>query len=363
MGGTRKALASGLALALAAAAACGGDDVESGGGEGGGDSGGEPVTVTDCNGVDSTFEAPPERVVTLTSPVLEMLFWLGVEGRVVGTGSPPEPGDFPDEFEAEALEVPRLAGEYESGAFQPVPREILVGNSPDFVIGGFSSNFDAEGAASQDDLADRGIPSYLAFSLSCSSALTGPQEDLSLTYRDLENLGDVFGVRDRADELIADMEATVEDVQERLAEVDERPSVFAFEFDEGTEQPYATGNRQTINAVISQAGGRNVFEDLDTDYERVGWEEVVSRDPEVILIITYAEGDAAADEASVAEAEEFLTTFEAIQSLGAVRDRRFVHLLYEEGSAGGVRNAEAIADLAEQLHPEIEAADAGGSGG
>jgi iron complex transport system substrate-binding protein len=183
MGRGRKALASLAVLALSAgsAAACGGDDVESGqsgDANGGNGAGGEPVTVTDCNGVDSTFDAPPERVVTLTSPVLEMLFWLGVQDTVIGTGSPPEPGDFPPTFDEEGQDVPKLAGEYESGAFEPVPREVLIGNRPDFVIGGFSSNFEAEGAASQQDLADRDIPSYLAFSLSCSSALTGPQEDL-----------------------------------------------------------------------------------------------------------------------------------------------------------------------------------------
>jgi iron complex transport system substrate-binding protein len=354
----RNALASLVVLALSAgtAVACGGDDVESGqsgDGNGGGSGGGEPVTVTDCNGVDSTFDASPERVVTLTSPVLEMLFWLGVEDTVIGTGSPPEPGDFPPEFDDEGQDVPKLAGEYESGAFEPVPREVLIGNSPDFVIGGFSSNFESEGAASQEDLADRDIPSYLTFSLSCSSALTGPQEDLDLTYRDLENLGNVFGVQDRADELIDQMRDEVDGVQEQLAGVEERPTVFAFEFDEGTEQPYATGNRQTINAVINQAGGRNIFDDLDTDYERVGWEEVVDRNPDVILIITYGEGDEQEDTAGVREAEEFLTSFEPIRNLDAVRNERFVNLLYEEGSAGGVRNAEAVRSLAEQLHPEL----------
>lgn len=351
----RRALAVMTALALAAGAGCGGDvGTETGAAAGeGAPEGFEPVTVTDCNGVESTFESLPENVVSLTSSVLEMLFWLGVEERVVGTGSPPSTGELPQRFDAEAQEVPKLAGEYEAGAFQPVPREILIGNGPDFVVAGFSSNFDAEGAASQSDLADRGINSYMAFSTSCSSALTGPQEDLELTYRDLENLGEVFGVSGKAEQLITDMQETVDGVQEQLAAVEETPTVFPFEYDEGTETMWAPGNRQTINPVISLAGGRNIFDDFDTDYNQVGWEEVIGRDPDYILIITYSREGEDANADHLAEAEDFLRSYEPIQNMDAVNEGNFVHLLYEQGSVGGVRNAEAVASLAAQLHPEL----------
>jgi iron complex transport system substrate-binding protein len=355
----RTALA--LVTALAIVTSCGGDVESDEAGASSPDAAEdyEPVTVTDCNETESRFEAPPERVVPLTYPVLEMLFWLGVEDRVIGTGTPPEPGQLPEEFDAEAQDVPKLSGEYEAGAYQPVPREILIGNDPDFVVGGFSTNFDSEqGAASQEDLDERGIRSYLAFSLSCSSALTGPQEDLSLTHRDLENLGAVMGVPDRAEELVDEMEATVDGVQEQLGDLadDERPTVFVFEAEEmaeGDQSPYAAGNRQTVNAVIELAGGRNAFGDLDTDYERVGWESVIERDPDVMLIVTYAKGDDAADEAAGQDAEEFLTTDERTRNMPAVQEGRFVHLLYEEASAGGVRNAEAVEKLAAQLHPDL----------
>jgi iron complex transport system substrate-binding protein len=358
-----------LALLVMAPVACGGDDEElEGGGRGDESAAGayEAVTVTDCNDVEASFDAPPERVVPLTYPLLEILFWLGVEDRVIGTGSPPEPGQLPEQFDAAAQDVPPLQGEHEASAYTPVPREILIGNEPDFVIGGFSSNFDSEqGGASQDDLAERGIPSYMAFSLSCSSAVTDRQQDLSLTYRDIENIGDVMGVPDRARELIDEMESTVAGVQEQLGDLtdEERPTVFAFEADElaeGDQTPYATGNRQTINAVIELAGGRNIFDDLDRDYERVGWEEVISRDPDVILIITYAAGDEAANEASVQAAEDFLTSDERTRSMRAVEEGNFAHLLYEEGSVGGVRNADAVTSLAAQLHPDLVQADSAG---
>jgi iron complex transport system substrate-binding protein len=358
--------ATALVLALAIPTACGADDDGTASGDGGdGDEaasaeGDYPVTVEDCNGVEATVDAPPERVVTLTYSVLETLFWLGAEGGVISTGTPPEPGQMPAEFDAEAQEIRRLTDFYESAsAYDPVPEEVLLGEEPDFVVGAFSSHFDAEaGAASQERLAELEIPSYQAFSLSCSSALTGALDDLDLTYRDLENLGAVMGEPDRAEELVAEMQGTVDGVQEQLADLpdDERPGVFAWEADEmseGDSTPYATGNRQTINAVINLAGGRNVFADEDFDYERVGWEAVAERDPDVVLIITYATGDEADDEARWREAEDFLRSNEATRNLPAVQEGRFAHLLYEEGSSGGVRNATAVEDLAAQLHPDL----------
>jgi iron complex transport system substrate-binding protein len=198
----------------------------------------------------------------------------------------------------------------------------------------------------------------MAFSLACSSAQTGPLEDLEFTFRDLENLGAVMGVPDRAEELVAEMQSKLDGVEEQVADLpdEERPSVFVWEADEmseGDSTPYATGNRQTVNAVINLAGGSNVFGDQDFDYERVGWEAVAERDPDVILISIYATEDEAGNEARFREAEEFLRSNPSTRNLPAVQEGRFAHQLYEEGSSGGVRNADAVVDLAAQLHPDL----------
>lgn len=311
----------------------------------------EPVTVHDCTGREVVFDSPPRRVVALTTSVLEMLFWLGVQDRIVGIGSPPKPGAFPDEFDTAVQRLPKLAGEYTPGAYKPVPREQLLAARPDFVIGGFSSNFDADGATGQQELADAGVRSYLALSTSCSAATDRPRTDLDLVYQDLTNLGRIFGVSERAGQLVARMRAKTEQVA--AAHGGQEPvTVFPFEFDEGTQTPYAPGNRQAVNAVIGLAGGRNIFGDLDEAYEKVSWEQVAARDPQVVLLIIYDTGDAQANEARFAEAEAFARTFPALAGTSAVREGRFARLLYEEGSNGGVRNADAVVSLARQLHPE-----------
>jgi iron complex transport system substrate-binding protein len=309
------------------------------------------TTVSDCNGRQAAFTAPPKRVVALTDSVLEMLFWLGVQDKVVGIGAPPKPGTFPPQFDAAVQKLPKLAGPYAPGSYKPVSREQLLAARPDFVIGGWSSNFDSPGATSQQELTDEKIPSYLALSTSCSAATTSPRTSLDVVYRDLENLGRIFGVSDRATKLIDQMKAKTGAVAAKLASVS-RPSVFPFEFDEGTQTPSAPGNRQAINAVITMAGGRSIFADLNAAYQKVSWEQIAQRNPDVILLIVYDQGNQAATDADFAKAEQFVRTFPALAGTPAVKQGRFAKLVYEQGSNGGVRNADAVVSLARQLHPE-----------
>lgn len=342
-----------LALVSVVLAACGGPSGTSGTAtEGTGPPGSSagPVTVKDCKGRESTFTTPPQRVVALTSSMYEMLFWLGVGDRIVGIGAPPKPGTMPDQFDAAIQSLPKLAGEYAPGNYRPVPKEKLLEADPDFVIGGWTSNFDSAGATSQDELSRSGIPSYFAFSTSCDEAADKPLTGFDLVYRDLANLGDIFGVQDKATELIDGMKDKLTKVGDQVKGEPE-PKVFPFEFDEGTETPMAPGNRQSITPVIGQAGGTNIWSDIDKAYGDVSWEQVAQRNPDVVLLIIYDNGDDAENEAGFAAAEEFVKGFAPLAHTTAVEKGNFARLLAEQGSNGGVRNADAVVELARQIHP------------
>ncbi|MFF4416040.1 ABC transporter substrate-binding protein [Streptosporangium sp. NPDC001559] len=308
-----------------------------------------PITVTGCGGPATDVGAPPERVVVLTPSVLELMLWLGLGDRVAAIGQQPRPGSLPERFSAQVAALRSLSGKYTAGSgYRPVPREEVLAAEPDLVLGGFASNFDAPGAMSRAELAADGVPSYLALSTACKTAVTAPLTGFDLVWRDLENLGRIFQVPERAERVIAEMRRKIAPVEAEVKDV-ERLSVFPFEYDEGTATPYAPGNRQAVNAVIETAGGHNVFGDRDETYTKVGWEEVVARDPRVILVIVYDRGSPAANEAHFAEAERFLTTSPALRGVRAVTERRFARLVYETASVGGVRNADAVVELAGQL--------------
>ena len=92
-------------------------------------------------------------------------------------------------------------------------------------------------------------------------------------------------------------------------------------------------------ALIEAAGGINVMDDFKKSWGTVTWEEVVERNPEVIVIVNY--GNVTAE-----QKREFMTTNPAFANIDAVKNDRFVTLEYVEATPGP-RNIRAIKTLAE----------------
>ncbi|MDE0005120.1 MAG: ABC transporter substrate-binding protein, partial [Rhodospirillaceae bacterium] len=91
--------------------------------------------------------------------------------------------------------------------------------------------------------------------------------------------------------------------------------------------------------LIEAAGGRNVMDDLGKSWATVGWESVVERNPEVIVIINYGN-------VTAAEKRQFMHSNPAFGGIDAVRNDRFVVLEYSEATPGP-RNVAAIGKLVE----------------
>ncbi|GGM10567.1 ABC transporter substrate-binding protein [Micromonospora yangpuensis] len=305
-------------------------------------------TVTDCTGTTATFTAAPTRAAAVTTSVVEFLLTLGLKDRIVGMQAQ-APGAFPADLATMAESIPRLGGTYVPGNFVPVQREQLLSANPDFVVGGWPSNFDStKGALSQAELTERGLNSYFAFAASC--ARTAPVTDLSVVYQDIENYGTIFDVEEEAAALVTRMKDTVARVRERTKDAP-RPKVFSYSWEDGGGKAYAVGNQNLSNAIIGQAGGKNVFDDVAAVYGEVSWEQVAARNPDVIVIEVFGKATQAEFDAVVAKAKTFFTTDPALKNVTAVKNQAFVPVLAETYYLGGVRNAEAVEKLATVLHP------------
>jgi iron complex transport system substrate-binding protein len=82
----------------------------------------EPVMVTDNSGVQTTFTAPPQRIVSLNPRYTETVFALGAGARLVGV-------DTYSNYPAEAQQVqPRLT------TYPGLSIEAVVGLQPDLVL-------------------------------------------------------------------------------------------------------------------------------------------------------------------------------------------------------------------------------------
>lgn len=305
-------------------------------------------TVADCAGTTSTFTAPPARVATITGSVLELLLALGLKDKIAGIQAV-GPGQFSPDLEKIANSLPTLSGPYVPNSFVPVQREQLLAANPDFVIGGWPSNFDtSKGALSQAELTQRDINSYFSYSANCTR--TAPVTDFSVVYKDLENYGKIFDIEPKADALVSEMKNKIADLQKKVGGLD-RPKVFVYSWEDEQGAAYATGNQDLSNAAIIAAGGQNIFSDVNAGYKEVSWEDVVARNPDVIVITPYGKATKAAYDQVVAKAEAFFTSNPALKNVTAVKNRNFVVEQYEAFDTGSVRNADTVESLAKALHP------------
>ncbi|WP_424644572.1 ABC transporter substrate-binding protein [Embleya sp. AB8] len=350
-----------VAVVALFAAGCGGDsDDTTGAGSGstaaasgpaGAGTAGFPVKVTDCAGAEITFTQAPKKVVTSNASSLEMLFWLGAGDRVIGTGFPPGKGTMPAQFAAQAEKV-KVLGD------MVIPKEQLLGSGADLYIDTFADmgGMGAMGAGpSPKEFAAAGIKHIYLKSTACASKRSGARQDLAEVEADIKQLGAVTGTSAKAEELVAGMEQTLGTVRTALAGVpqDRRPTYFFFDFDAGTKQPIAICGKQVANAVITQAGARNVFADCDGDYKPVPWEDVVAKNPDWIQVGVRDKGSVEANAKAFDEAEKFLRSFDATKGLNAVKDGKFVRIGSERTTIAGVRNADTVRQIAGTIHPDL----------
>lgn len=294
----------------------------------------EPVTVENC-GERSTYTAPPERAVANDINMTEVMLGLGLEDRMAGIAGVEDKGDILPEYREAFDGVPKISDEYMPG------REALLGVEADFVFAGWNYGFSEESGITPESLKELGIDSY-AIRESCIKQ--GPRPPISIqdTYEDISNIGRIFGAEDRARELVEGYEGQVAEVEAGLPSGSDPLRVFVY--DSGEDAPFTAGGEAIPNDLISLAGGENVFEDVEDSWTTVGWEEVVERDPEFIVIVDYGTPSAEGK-------MDYLTSNPALAEVDAVRDRRFVVLPYAAATPG-VRNADAVQTLAEAFYPE-----------
>ncbi|WP_329489559.1 ABC transporter substrate-binding protein [Kitasatospora sp. NBC_01246] len=289
-----------------------------------------PVTVDNC-GTKVTFERKPARTVTNDVGITELMFALGLADRMAGYVMPDDKGQVDKVAWKDGYQQARWLSR------QQITKEIALEARADLVFAGWHYGFDEAGGFTPQALAGLGIGSYV-LSESCRSG-KGPERGvmspLDALYTDLANLGEIFDVRDRADALIADFRAQVAAVPQP----ERRPRVFLY--DSGEDKPYTSGKFAAPQEIIARAGGENVMGDLADSWTTVGWESVVQRDPEVIVINNYGSPDAEAK-------RKFLTSFPPLAGVSAVRNGRIFVLDYVD-LVESPRNPAAITALAAHL--------------
>jgi len=284
-----------------------------------------PVTVKSCDR-EVIFDAPPARAISHDVNLTEMMLVLGLRDRMVGYTGISGWKTLDKESRAGVAELPELSAKYPT-------REVLAGAEPDFFFAGWNYGMKVGGEVTPETMEPLGIKTY---ELTESCIHIGPKAKSSMDdmYNDILNLGRIFGVEAKAEELVAGYKARLDEVTKT---VDRSTPLRVFVYDSGEEAPFTAGAYAMPTALIEAAGGKNVMDDLEKSWSEIGWEPVVERNPEVIVIVNY--GDVTAEQKIA-----FLKGNPAFASIDAVRNDRFVVLDYVEATPGP-RNIKAVEKL------------------
>lgn len=290
-----------------------------------------PLTVTSCNR-QVTFKEAPQHALSHDINMTQMMLALGLKSRMVGYSGISGWKAVTPEMSTLLEGLPELAAKYPSV-------ETLLNANVDFLFAGWDYGMRVGGDLTPQTLAPLGINVY-ELTESCAFVMQRPPASLDDTYNDLRNLGRIFDVQDRANALIAQMQAQVAQVQKDLPQ--DPPRVFLY--DSGEDRAMTSGRLGMPHALIEAAGGHNILEDVDASWTRVNWETVVERNPQVIVIVDYSE-------VTAEQKQQFLLDNKALQGIDAIKNQRFIVIPYVQATPG-IDNVLAVETLAKGFHGE-----------
>jgi len=197
-----------------------------------------------------TINGTPQRIVSLAPSNTEILFALGLEEKVVGVT------DWCD-FPPEALDKEKV------GAYDTPDIEKIVALTPDLILVAYGTTMDVINTLDGLGLTVFGIKST----------------DLDDVLNDIRTVGNITGKEAEAQALTSEMESRIQAVTNQTEELEGRPRVFYIVWHDPL---WTAGSETFIHELIEKGGGVNICQNI-TGYTTISIEEVVARNPEVII--------------------------------------------------------------------------------
>ncbi|XZE20651.1 ABC transporter substrate-binding protein [Pirellulaceae bacterium SH449] len=259
----------------------------------------------------------PKRIVSLSPATTELLFALDLGGSLVGAT---QSCDYPPE----ALSIPRIG----TGPLEGISREAIVAQNPDLIL----CKADTHGSLTETFEALK-IP-----------ILGLGAENLQELYDETILLGSIMNRATEADAFVRSMQERLQAIVARIPKSEQRPSPKVFY--EVWDEPLMTINGETfIGELLEIAGAQNIFADTPIRYTRISLEEVIARDPEIVLCPT--SHDRPVELNSVLQRPRW-------QTIQAIRDRRVYLVNGDHISRCGPRLLEALDQIVSLLHSTEE---------
>ncbi|MEA5163393.1 ABC transporter substrate-binding protein [Cereibacter johrii] len=304
-----------------------------------------PLSLTNC-GVDLTFDKAPESAVTVGQAATEILYSLGLGEKVLGTSV----------WFTEVLpEFADLNAKIERLADNDPSFESVVNRKPGLVAVQYEWHVGPQGiVATREQFADVGIPTYIlpadCWKKDNTTGSDGTRQamfEMESVYAGVTELGRIFNVPDKGEELVATLRAREAAAIEKAHALNltGASALFWFSSAEMDVDPYVAGRKGPPGYMMEKLGLRNVVES-DEEWPTVSWETIARANPSVIVVARMERRRFTADD--VEKKLEFLKTDPVASQMDAVKNDRIV-ILDAHSMDPSIRNVTALETLAEAL--------------
>lgn len=209
------------------------------------------IRVVDDAGQTLAFSRPPQRIVSLTPHLTELLYAVGAGAQLVGADSA---SDYPEAARA----LPRI------GNYSRIRFERILALKPDLIVAWVGGNR----AADLHGIAQLGVP-----------VLRTEATRLGDVARQLRLLGAATGHARQGETAARDYEQQLAALKQRYARHDPVPVFYQV-----WDRPLMTvGGVHWIDEALGVCGARNIFHDLKAVAPTVSREAVLRRQPAVIV--------------------------------------------------------------------------------
>lgn len=282
----------------------------------------EAITL-DNYGREITVNAIPQKVLTLGPNCSELFVALGLSNKIVGNSLDNHSRGPLPEYEEAYSKIPELN-------YTSATREAVISSGADFIYG-IDWEFGKE-SLDIEELDTYGITTYM------NSATT-----LDQIYKEIEDIGKIFKVESNAKAFIEDQKTKIATVEEKIKE---KTPIKVLVYDSGGDGVFTCGGTNFETLLIEKAGGKNVFDDItDKQWTTVSYEEVLKRNPDIILIHDY-------DSPSVEEKIAAIKKDPALSQLECVKNENFAVITLESVLPGD-RMAYTVESLSKTFYPDI----------
>lgn len=289
-----------------------------------------PLTIKtkgpDGKEYETVYEKQPEKVVAVYQGNVETMLALGLEDKIAAVAGIEQP--VLEEYQESFSKLKNLE------EFTP-SKETITAEEPDMIFS-WVSYFEESTLGEPQEWLDQNVNVYM------NTNTASEKDTLENEYQDIENIGKIFQVEEKADELVKSMKDKVKEIKKKVEKTGKETSVLILE--KGTDGFINYGADSLAGDMVNQIGGTLAKQESAV----MTAEEVVEANPDV-LFITYTPYLDDDEELIKEEKMDLFLQDEMFAEMNAVKNNKVIPVMLNEIFASGVRTVDGVETLAEGM--------------